>query len=142
MAARLAPGRGVKHVRAHVLVIEADPDISQLVTMLLEEEGYRITCARGGSIGLMLMRATLHPMVVWVGERPGDITLEAFLAAVTADTTLESHVLVFFVHDMDGLADLRAKYPALTGRMVQLPVSSDDMLATIADAAAALGSAN
>ena len=141
MAARLAPGRGEKRgTRAHVLVVEPDPDILQLVTMLLEEEGYRITCARGATLGLMVMRATLHPMVIWVGERPGDMTLEAFLAAVAADSTLESHVLVLFVHHLTGQTELRAKFPALTQRMVELPISSDDMLATIGDAAAALGS--
>lgn len=140
MGARLASGRGEKRTRAHILVIEPDPDISQLVTMLLEEDGYRITCARASGVGLMVMRATLHPMVVWISERPSDMTLETFLAAVAADSTLECHVLVLFVHDIPALAAVRTKYPTLTQRMVQLPVSSDDMLASIADAAAALGS--
>jgi DNA-binding NtrC family response regulator len=137
--ARVVSGRnGAQKSRAHVLVVEPDTDISQLVTLILEEEGYRVTCARGGSIGLMVMRSTLHPMVVWVAERLGDLSLEEFLAAVASDASLECHAPVLFVHHPDAIADLRTKYPALTQRVVGLPVSSDDMLATIGDAATSI----
>jgi CheY-like chemotaxis protein len=140
MMSRRATGRAEQRgSRAHILVIEPDADILQLVTMLLEREGYRVTCTRSGSLGLMVMRSTLHPLVVWLAERLGDMTLDELLAAVSADSSLECHAPVLFVHHPDRLADLRAKYPALTRRIIGLPVSSDDMLTTIADAAASLG---
>jgi DNA-binding NtrC family response regulator len=49
---------------AHVLVYEDDMDIQSLLANVLEEEGYLVTTASTAEDALMILRTSLHPLIV------------------------------------------------------------------------------
>lgn len=73
--------------RAHVLVVEDDPDMVRLIVHRLEQAGYRVSAAADGRAGLDAARLTCPDLVVldWMMPRLTGIELSS---AIRADEAL------------------------------------------------------
>lgn len=56
--------RGWGHTVRHVLIFDEDPDYAWLLTAICEGEGYTVTVTHTVDDALMVLRTTLHPLIV------------------------------------------------------------------------------
>ncbi|MEM5948265.1 response regulator [Spirochaetia bacterium 38H-sp] len=63
-------------MKAHVLVVDDEPDIRELVAFNLEREGYRVSTAEDGNTALQIVRSELPDVVVLDLMLPGKDGLE------------------------------------------------------------------
>ncbi|MFC4736289.1 response regulator transcription factor [Bacillus daqingensis] len=68
----------------HVLVIEDDPTMAEVMEAYLKREGHEVTCAANGQKGLDLFRS-LHPDFLILDLMLPDLSGEAILTAVRKD---------------------------------------------------------
>lgn len=73
--------------RAHVLVVEDDPDMVRLIVHRLEQAGYQVTAAADGLAGLAAARATRPDLVVLDWMMPGLTGVEV-CAEIRADEAI------------------------------------------------------
>ncbi len=56
---------------AHILVIEDNPDNRKLVTWILEDEGYEVTCAETAELGIELLEQHHFALILMDISLPG-----------------------------------------------------------------------
>lgn len=92
----------------HILVVDDEPDIRTMLRLLLEDEGYQVSEAADGTLGLAHLRASSHPVIVLLDYRMPRMNGEEMLAAVMADPQLANRHAFILV-----TANLLAFSPAL-----------------------------
>lgn len=58
-------------MHAHILVVEDNPDNSKLVSWILEDEGYEVTCAESGERCLSLLEKEKFDLILMDISLPG-----------------------------------------------------------------------
>jgi two-component system cell cycle response regulator DivK len=58
-------------MNAHILVVEDNPDNSKLVSWILEDEGYDVTCVESGERCLMLLEKGDYDLILMDISLPG-----------------------------------------------------------------------
>lgn len=74
--------------RLHVLVVDADPELCNIVSTVLTDEGYRVQTAGDGKAALAIMRARGTRLLILLGLRLPHVTGLAVLEAVAANPAL------------------------------------------------------
>ncbi len=75
-----------------VLIVDDDPGIREIMSLVLREEGYTVLEAMDGSEALQQMCATTEPMLVFLDVWMPGMDGEAALAAVLAQDALWSRL--------------------------------------------------
>lgn len=81
---------------AHVLVVDDALAVRLILTKMLAREGHHVTEAHDGAQGLMMIRATLHPMVVIMSHAMPVMTGARAMEEVASDPQLAAfHEYIF-----------------------------------------------
>jgi len=112
--------------RERILVIDDDPSVRDVVSRMLEKEGFRVATASNGSQGLALARL-LKPQVITLDIAMPDLDGWQVLGQLKADEELKAIPVVLMT-----VLDERAKGIALEADdFLQKPVSKERLLAVI-----------
>lgn len=80
----------------HILVVDDEPDIRAMLRDLLQFEGYMVSDAADGVLGLDQLRASPHPLIVLLDYKMPRMNGEELLQAVMADPQLaHRHAFIF-----------------------------------------------
>ncbi len=69
----------------HVLVVEDDPDLRDVVIAVVEKEGHTAVPATSGEEALRLLRDGLHPCLILVDHMRAGAGVETFRSEQSAD---------------------------------------------------------
>jgi CheY-like chemotaxis protein len=121
----------------HVLVVDDDGLICEVMRDILEYVGYHVTLAHDGWAALAHLRASDTPLVVLVDQRLPELTGTQVVATYLADTPTSRREFILLTADPEQVV------PSLNGRlpMVRKPFGVDTLLETVAQAAARLDGA-
>ena len=112
-----------------ILIVEDDPNISELVQMYLEKEGYHTKIAADGGQGVALFRQVRPDLVLLDYEMPG-MDGRATFEAILEDDYAKDIPVVF----LTSIADRKQIYAVLksypTGYILK-PPDKDRLLSTI-----------
>jgi CheY-like chemotaxis protein len=106
-----------------VLVVEDEPDIREVVTDVLSDEGYDVVGARDGAEGLRKARAC-HPSVVLLDLMMPGMNGWEFWAVHHGDPELRK-IPVIVVSALGRVADLEAD------GFIQKPFEIDELVSTV-----------
>ena len=80
----------------HILVVDDEPDIRKMLRDLLQFEGYTVSDAADGMLGLDQLRASPRPLIVLLDYKMPRMNGEELLQAVMADPQLaHRHAFIF-----------------------------------------------
>ena len=94
-----------------VLVVEDDPSISNLLTVLLEGEGYDVIVARDGLEGLVKMELQ-HPSLVILDLMMPNVSGDRVLDEISGDARLASVPVIV----VSGRPDVHEAFDPIIGR--------------------------
>lgn len=112
-----------------ILVIEDNPDNQQLVTWILEDEGYRVACAFTAEDGLALLEADPFDLVLMDISLPGMDGKQA--TRIIRETPHLKHlpVLALTAHAVQG--EREAILASGVDGLMTKPLDEDALLATL-----------
>src|SRR5262245_18965588 len=111
-----------------ILIIDDDPDIRDILTIVLKAEGHEVATAVDGLEGLERLRSDSRPSLIFVDMMMPRLDGRAFLEAMRRDPRLaDVPVVVLTGHPA---ARKEAKELGTAGYLVK-PVELDDLLGTI-----------
>jgi CheY-like chemotaxis protein len=87
------PDRGCEPP-VHVLVVDDNPEILEILSELLEESGYHVTCCSGG-LSALLAIGRLHPDIMLLDLKLDDISGFDVYRAVRADAAVADLPILF-----------------------------------------------
>ena len=94
-----SPGMSADTTKAadwHILVVDDEPDIRKMLRDLLQFEGYTVSDAADGMLGLDQLRASPRPLIVLLDYKMPRMNGEELLQAVMADPQLaHRHAFIF-----------------------------------------------
>lgn len=139
------PGMSVELLTAsdcEILVVDDEPDIRKMLQLLLQEEGYKVSDAADGVIGLARLRASSHPLVVLLDYKMPRMNGAELLEAVMADPELAGrHAFIFLTANLPLFSPaLRQLLAAAAIPVIQKPFLISDVLDGIEHAIAGLQS--
>jgi CheY-like chemotaxis protein len=112
---------------SRVLVVDDDPDICEVMQLILEPRGYRVVTAQSGIEALRILRAGEEPCLVLLDlMMPGMDGLQ-FRAEQVRDPTLASIPVVM----ISAGGDVAAKAAAVGLEGLLKPIDLDALLATL-----------
>ena len=84
-----------------ILVVDDERDIRRVLRGLFEDEGYTVAEAADGEDGLVLIRASSHPLIVLLDYKMPRMNGAELLQAVMADPQLAGrHVFIFITANL------------------------------------------
>jgi CheY-like chemotaxis protein len=102
----------------HILIVDDEPDIRKMLRDLLQFEGYTVSDAADGMIGLDQLRASPRPLIVLLDYKMPRMNGEELLQAVMADPQLaHRHAFIFVT------ANLPSFSPALHQLLADAAIS-------------------
>lgn len=119
--------------QAHILVVDDEPDIRQLVSEILEDEGYRVTVAEDGEAARMAFARRTPDLVlldIWMPDVDGILLLKEW----SAGAGLPCPVVVMSGHGSVETAVEATRLGAYD--FVQKPISLAKLLAIVSQALA------
>jgi DNA-binding NtrC family response regulator len=119
--------------QAHILVVDDEPDIRQLVSEILEDEGYRVTVAEDGEAARAAFARRTPDMVlldIWMPDVDGILLLKEW----SAGSGLPCPVVVMSGHGSVETAVEATRLGAFD--FVQKPISLAKLLAIVNQALA------
>lgn len=124
----------------HVLVVDDDPTIREVVCLALLDEGYQVQSAEDGLIALHLIRTSIYPLVILLDHMMPRLDGTGVLNFLASDPAVaDKHIIIFTT------AANRVFPPAVVEEMHRLHVSIlrkpfelDDLMAQIEQAASRL----
>jgi CheY-like chemotaxis protein len=116
-----------------ILVVDDDPDIREIVSIVLAGEGHEVTTATDGLAALELLRAGLRPSLTLLDLMMPRLDGEGFMKAVRGAPELAPGRVV--VLSGDASARRKAAELGVAGCLMK-PVELDDLLRAVAEAAA------
>jgi CheY-like chemotaxis protein len=131
---------------AHVLLVDENPVALRYLDKLLTQAGHRVTWATGEDAAAMVLRSTLHPLVLFArsvydpAHLPADAWITRLLATIRDERDRwEPHTYVLLAwrareHD----ESLDALLTELAIPVLFLPCPPDTLLTAVAEAAARL----
>lgn len=94
-----SPDMGAASTKAsdwHILIVDDEPDIRKMLRDLLQFEGYTVSDAADGVLGLDHLRASPRPLIVLLDYKMPRMNGEELLQAVMADPQLaHRHAFIF-----------------------------------------------
>jgi two-component system KDP operon response regulator KdpE len=119
-----------------VLVVEDDPQIREVVRMLLEEEGYEVIEAPDGAAGLTLLARTQGSLVALVDYRMPRMDGFTMLREIAKDgTLLKRHAYVLVTANRDLISPkFEELLTVLAIPIVTKPFDIDSLLSAVAEA--------
>jgi len=134
-----APGASAGPINAsdwHILVVDDEPDIRMMLRLLLQDDGYRVSEASDGVVGLAQLRASSRPMVVLLDYKMPRMNGEELLQAVIADPRLANrHAFIFLTANLPALSPaLHQLLSAAAIPVVQKPFAISQILHAIEQA--------
>lgn len=97
--------------RPLVLVVEDDPSVQSLLTLLLEGEGYAVIAARDGLEGLVKMELQ-HPSLVILDLMMPNVSGDRVLDEIRSDSRLKAVPVIV----VSGRHDAHATFDPIIGR--------------------------
>ena len=94
-----------------ILVVEDDPSVQNLLTLLLEEEGFEVITARDGLEGLVKMELQ-HPSLVVLDLMMPNVSGDRVIEEIRADPRLKAVPLIV----VSGRHDVHQTFDAELGR--------------------------
>lgn len=111
----------------HIFLIENQDKIAQFVKLELSEQGYQVSVAHNGRIGLTRVRETNPDLVILDGALPGFSGLEVCRRLRTSG----SQMPIIFVTAIDEVSHHLASLEAGANDYVVKPFQIDELLAKI-----------
>jgi CheY-like chemotaxis protein len=112
---------GAKH---HILVVEDDPDVREIVSSLLADEGYRIQTASNGQEALSLLLSGTPPCLVLLDLMMPVMNGWQVVSAIRDHGRLSSIPIVV----TSAFAD---RAPANVDRVLKKPLNLDSLLSAV-----------
>jgi CheY-like chemotaxis protein len=108
---------------ADILVVDDNPDVRELLCIVLELDGYRVLAAEGGRDALELLTRIVPPALILLDLMMPDMDGLQVVAALQADAALASIPVVFVSGSTEAIA---------TGaRFLRKPVQCDDLIRAV-----------
>lgn len=114
---------------AHILVVEDNPDNSTLVTWILEDEGYEVSCAETAEIGLEMLEQQSFDLVLMDISLPGMSGTDATRAIRKNPKHKGLPVLALTAHAIEG--ERQNILECGVDDMLTKPINDELLLATI-----------
>lgn len=129
-----------EHPAQHVLVFSDNQNIVYMLEAILEEEGYVVTSASSMDDALMVLRTSLHPLVVLVEHSVRLKSLVgAFFGAVRSHPEWYGQHRYLAICPYSLPADVEDLLETLHVRQLHIPFNIDpDLLPLVAEAAASI----
>lgn len=123
-----------------VLIVDDEPDIRKMLRLLLQDEGYTVSDAADGVIGLARVRASSRPLVVLLDYKMPRMNGAELLEAVIADPELaRRHAFIFLTANLPAFSPaLHQMLTAAAIPVIQKPFQISDVLDGIEHAIARL----
>lgn len=123
----------------HVLVFHDNPSVRDLLTTVHEEEGYLVTSVGTMDDALIILRASLHPLVAIVGNDLSSVhPLGSFFEIVRDHPNWYGQHRYVAFHSWDLSETDEALLCELGVTVLRQPFDTDDLLKLVAEAAASL----
>jgi signal transduction histidine kinase len=116
---------GVVSVRCDVLLVEDDPDVLEMLTMVLEGNGYRVLCAADGHEALDRLRRGLRPSLILLDLMMPRMDGGTFHAEQQRDPELQAIPVVILTGDGD--AARKAATMRVAGHLTK-PIDIDRLM--------------
>lgn len=126
----------------HILIVNDSRFSQQFVRIVLESEGYWVTQAQDGLVGLGMLRSILHPVIVMIDYAMWGMSGMEFLQAVDGDAQLaRMHAYIYmptrptssYQHELVGLRLVRPALLPKPFRVVQLHAAVAHCQATLGE---------
>lgn len=123
--------------RPLVLVVEDDPSVQNLLTLLLEGEGYDVIAARDGLEGLVKLELQ-HPSLVILDLMMPNVSGDRVMEEIRSDPRLKAVPVIV----VSGRHDVHAAFDPVVGRenVFPKPLDPTRLLARVAAILAEQGS--
>ena len=120
----------------HVLVVDDDTAIRQMLRLVLEDEGYAVREAMDGIEALAALRVSARPLVVLLDLMMPRLGGDGVLAAVTAKSNLATrHAYILMTASAGWPEACGAMLARLDAAMVLKPFDLDELVGLVAQAA-------
>jgi len=116
---------------AHILVIEDNPDNRKLVTWILEDEGYEVSCAETAEVGLELLQNTPFAMILMDISLPGIDGKEATQRIRAMDQYANLPIIALTAHAIKG--EHESIMESGVTSLITKPVDEEMLVAQIAE---------
>lgn len=113
-----------------ILVVEDNPDNSKLVSWILEDEGYEVSCAETAEMGLSMLEGDEFDLVLMDISLPGISGTEATRRIRQHPTLAKLPVLALTAHAIEG--ERQNILDSGVDDMLTKPINDDVLLASIA----------
>jgi len=115
----------VSDKRRSLLIVDGDPDVSELMRDVLEREGFRVFCAATGAEALDLLQRVQRPSFLLLDPVTSQTDGEDLIDRLKADALLAT-IPVVVVSTVG-----RDLVPPSVTRIVRKPFAVDDLLETV-----------
>jgi two-component system response regulator MprA len=115
-------------VAPRILVVDDDPDIVDVLSLILESRGYRVITARDGQKALEVLRGTDRPQLVLMDLMMPGMDGWQFFAEHRADPEVARIPVVLLTGNAQGLAELEGLGAA---GYLRKPVELQTLLETV-----------
>tara|TARA_B100000446_G_scaffold68650_1_gene65122 strand:- start:3953 stop:4333 length:381 start_codon:yes stop_codon:yes gene_type:complete len=112
-----------------ILVIEDNPDNSKLVTWILEDENYQVTCAETAELGLAALQSETFDAVLMDISLPGMDGKEATQQIRNTPELCKMPVLALTAHAIKG--EREAILASGVNDLLTKPLDEEDLLAKL-----------
>lgn len=122
------PGNGI-----HVLIVDDHPEVLEILSELLEESGYRVTCCSGGLSALLTM-GRVRPDLMLLDLKLDDISGFDVYRAVRADAEFVDLPVIFVSGVFLEEEIIRARSGDASARLLLKPIPGEVLVAEIEQA--------